>query len=880
MRRAGELPTGPGCRPSPVGGPGGALSGGGALAAPLHPTELLSSTALPGAWDTRFGSVSAPGPVTISAFAVSGSNVFAGGVFTNLGGVTATNLARWDGSSWTNMGNGFDGPVYALAWDGTNLYVGGQFNTADTVGATNIAKWNGKAWSGLDTGFDGPVYAIAVAGTNLIAGGAFANASGAGVANVAQWTGTNWAGMGDGMNGQVSTVVINGSTIFAGGQFTSAGGTNAFYVAQYVGTNWLAVGAGFDGPVNALAFYGSNLVAGGAFRYSGGTDVHGLAGWNGASWLTLGLLDSDTAPVINALAVGGNSLYAGGQFQTLANKTMNNIARYDGNGWQVMSSGVNGTGTNGSLVTALGATTTQIMVGGQFDFAGEVAAQNIAAWNRGNAWRSLGTGLVGYANAAALTQSGQVIVGGSFTQASTAKATNVARFDGTNWFALGGGVDGPVSAVAVVGNSVYVGGIFASAGGVSARSIARWDGTNWFDLAGGVDGPVYALLVSGTDVYVGGSFSHAGGLAVANLARWDGSSWNVVGAGVGGPVYALAQSGSLVLAGGAFTNAGAVALLNIASWNGKAWSPLAGGVGSTVYAIATAGDGSVFVGGDSGVAGVIDGANNVAKWDGTHWTILESGVNGTVRALLVRGSALYAGGSFTLAGDALVMNFARWEDAVGSWASLGDGTNNNGVSGNIFALVNGAGVIYVAGIFTPSGGGPAINLASYTFSGWAALGNGLEAGVNDTNVVAAVAATAQAVYVGGSFSQAGGVTVSNLAKWDGTGWSALGAGLNGEVDAIAVSPAGGLCRRRFYGGGQPPGAGDREMGWHPVVELGIGSGRQGPRAGPRRDDPLCGRRFHPRRRFQRQRGGALGRHQLVPPEHGRQRQGLRRGGRA
>ena len=77
------------------------------------------------------------------------------------------------------------------------------------------------------------------------------------------------------------------------------------------------------------------------------------------------------AAVINALATGANSLYAGGQFQTLANKTMNNIARYDGNGWQVMSSGVNGTGTNSSLVTAIGATTTQIIVGGQFDFAGE-----------------------------------------------------------------------------------------------------------------------------------------------------------------------------------------------------------------------------------------------------------------------------------------------------------------------------------------------------------------------------------------------------------------------------------------------------------------------------------------------------------------------------
>jgi hypothetical protein len=40
--------------------------------------------------------------------------------------------------------------------------------------------------------------------------------------------------------------------------------------------------------------------------------------------------------------------------------------------------------------------------------------------------------------------------------------------------------------------------------------------------------------------------------------------------------------------------------------------------------------------------------------------------------------------------------------------------------------------------------------------------------------------------VGGSFNVAGDSFVSNIAAWDGTTWSALGTGLNGEVFALAA----------------------------------------------------------------------------------------------
>jgi hypothetical protein len=38
---------------------------------------------------------------------------------------------------------------------------------------------------------------------------------------------------------------------------------------------------------------------------------------------------------------------------------------------------------------------------------------------------------------------------------------------------------------------------------------------------------------------------------------------------------------------------------------------------------------------------------------------------------------------------------------------------------------------------------------------------------------------------GGQFATAGGAPASNIARWDGSGWSALGAGTDGQVLALA-----------------------------------------------------------------------------------------------
>jgi hypothetical protein len=76
-----------------------------------------------------------------------------------------------------------------------------------------------------------------------------------------------------------------------------------------------------------------------------------------------------------------------------------------------------------------------------------------------------------------------------------------------------------LNALAMSGSDLYAGGDFTKAGGNPASRIAKWNGTNWTALGSGLNGTVRALAVSGSDLYVGGSFTTAGGKTAAYIAR-------------------------------------------------------------------------------------------------------------------------------------------------------------------------------------------------------------------------------------------------------------------------------------------------------------------------------------------------------------------------
>ena len=60
---------------------------------------------------------------------------------------------------------------------------------------------------------------------------------------------------------------------------------------------------------------------------------------------------------------------------------------------------------------------------------------------------------------------------------------------------------------------------------------------------------------------------------------------------------------------------------------------------------------------------------------------------------------------------------------------------------------------------------------------WSALGAGVEGGINGGNVLSLAVYNGE-LYAGGRFITAGGITVNNIAKWNGTNWSSVGSGID------------------------------------------------------------------------------------------------------
>lgn len=605
----------------------------------------------------------------------------------------------------------------------------------------------------------------------------------------------DWVSMGGfpGADGSVNDMTFDDSgNLYIGGNFTVVGDVFASRVAKWDGSIWSALGAGVDGSVTALVISGTNLYVGGNFGNAGGNSTIGIAKWDGTQWSALG---SGMNSSVYALAVSGTNLYAGGEFSTAGGVAAKGIAKWDGSNWSALGSGMGPDWAN-PRINALLISGTNLYVGGGFTTAGGQPADYVAKWD-GNTWSALGSGLDGIVWALAADAT-NLYAGGWFTNAGGLPANRIAKWDGNVWSALGAGLGSSVYALAVAGTNLYVGGEFTTAGAGAANRMAKWDGTTWSSLGAGTVGTVSALKVLDGVLYAGGSFSSAGGSFAMHLARWNGNAWSALGVGgLSSQVFALAVSGGNLYVGGAFTIPGLASANRIAKWNGSEWSALGGGLNGSVRALAVSG-GDVFVGGSFTIAtnvGGIVAVNRIAKWNGTTWSALGLGLGlsgapnqggGVVNALVVSGPDLYVAGDFRFATNLglnaiRVDHIAKWNGST--WSALGAG-----MSSSVFALALAGPNLLAGGDFNyVTNTGPiALNangIASWNGSAWSALGAGLTGGKG----AFALAVSGSDVYAGGLFTLAGGNPANYIAKWTGGNWLALGSGLNGVVNALSIS---------------------------------------------------------------------------------------------
>jgi hypothetical protein len=244
----------------------------------------------------------------------------------------------------------------------------------------------------------------------------------------------------------------------------------------------------------------------------------------------------------------------------------------------------------------------------------------------------------------AVVHHGELYVGGRFEVIGGVRARHIARWDGSMWRDVGGGIAGPVWALAVDHDQIIAG---SSTWSGAEAGVMRWDGTSWEPLGDSPPSQASVLLITDSGLVAGGRFQRGEAL---NVARWDGVRWSAMGAGINYTVSALAEFQGSVYAGGTFDSSGVTRVAGIARWNGASWESVGGGMpagdlGGGVYHLVVHA-GTLVAGGLFTKAGTVD-ARFLARWDGTHWDSLPAlvppGAAG-IGALVSWNDTLYASG--------------------------------------------------------------------------------------------------------------------------------------------------------------------------------------------------------------------------------------------
>jgi hypothetical protein len=288
----------------------------------------------------------------------AGQALFVGGQFRRMGEQKILSVARWDGQAWSAMDSGlrFENQfLWATVLDmevyddgsGPSLYVAGKFDrTGDlSLPLSDIARWDGEHWQDVGGGVTRPEFnpfhhiaALAVyddgSGPALYVGGQFelVGTENLPIDGLARWNGQQWSAVGEPLQerpdcppGDCTPEVWalatfddgTGPALFVGGRMTAPGVPQG-YIARYREGAWEAAGTLYghlsgggkpDLVIHSLEVLdtgeGPALYAGGKFETYEPKDKKDdtggcLARWDPASqaWI-----DLDANPGVKAITV-------------------------------------------------------------------------------------------------------------------------------------------------------------------------------------------------------------------------------------------------------------------------------------------------------------------------------------------------------------------------------------------------------------------------------------------------------------------------------------------------------------------------------------------------------------------------------------------------
>jgi len=683
----------------------------------------------------------------VFALATAGTSLYAGGRFTFVGGtqriggaafnLTTGALTAWDPEARDANAPppAFQGVINAIATSGSTIYVGGTFTqigglstpaARDNLGAVDGTNGNVLAWDPVVSNGGGQsiVQAIVATPSVIYVGGQFSALNGiatplrqrVGIGALDPTTGvaTAWnPGMVSGA-GTVRALVLDGSTMFAGGEFTAMGGATR------------AKAAGIDITTATI----TSLTRATTTATAQVASTAGLS--NGISVTLAGASPENYNGVQGPITVVDATHFTfpiAGNPTTPATGTITFARNNDATGFNpVLDGDVHSMALNGGA--------TALLMGGNFLKANNVANPAFGGFNKANG----ATSIAGYVYDTAavwrlLRQAdGKTVVAGDFFLNSGGVfyraliRLNANDTLDTSWNPVVDGqvvtADfGPIIPPASAPDTVLIGGSFSKVGATSrprlaAVSLASGAATSF---NANVDSVVNKVVVDGTTAYIGGRFLNVGGMArnfVAAVNATTGAlaSWYPAG-GADDFVETLAVDASSVYLGGEFLNVGGQSRPNVAKVAKSnsavaAWNPVADEavfgltvVGNTVY---VSGNFSHLGGAGRNFTGAVDATTgNVTAWNPNPDFVVLGVVPSPTTA-----NMLYLHGAFINLNGTQVGNAAAVNNTTGAaypWFPL--------MNDAVYDLIPDATRVLLGGVFVDSAGVTRLSLAALTRAG-------------------------------------------------------------------------------------------------------------------------------------------------------------------
>jgi hypothetical protein len=308
--------------------------------------NIASYNSTTGTWSTLGSGATHGVDNWVQDIAIDAGYLVAGGFFANAGGLSAPGAAIYDiaNDNWIAMGTGLSGVVNsmspharAVAISDSLIIVGGNFAGAGGISLSNIARYNldTNTWSALSS-TNNPisssyiVEAIEIKGDLVYIGGT-------GGFHIYNHQTDTWVTSSSAVSGRVQASELVGSTLYLGGNFTSVNGQNTGYMAKYdiqtetfstIG-NSSAFSSGLGGPYIASLSVINNLIyAVGDFSNAGDADGDYVVGFDMDSETYFSLGSGINSRSFSSEIVN-NALYVGGSFSQAGGNSIGRLAAWD-----------------------------------------------------------------------------------------------------------------------------------------------------------------------------------------------------------------------------------------------------------------------------------------------------------------------------------------------------------------------------------------------------------------------------------------------------------------------------------------------------------------------------------------------------------------------